>query len=327
MPRPIALVVSIAVATVLPGAVASARIARYCRRHCGDAIAACVQVGGHRASCRRATLRQCTGDRTVCTPSPFPTTSTTTTLPRSGGVGLIASNVETRYEIGFSVPAPGAEFVTLDVTIRNGSGFGNVFPTSLVLHADGLDYAAFSPYFTGYPSGGVAGACDYLTSVAPGGELTCALVYQVRETVATARLSLGPYQVSGVSVIAPDFAVPSVPRPTATLAIGSVIEVASFGFCSPRDGFKILAFPLTLTSDGASGLALDLYRVILDADNARYTSGCGYGSADPCDGSIGVPVDGASSCTAAFQVRDTVTAGTLEYDDGRYRTSAEFTLD
>src|SRR5438045_617891 len=80
-------------------------------------VAACVQVGGHRVSCRRATLRQCTGDRTVCSPSPFPTTSTTTTLPRSGGVELIASNVETRYEIGFSVPAPGAEFVTLDVTI------------------------------------------------------------------------------------------------------------------------------------------------------------------------------------------------------------------
>ena len=62
------------------------------------------------------------------------------------------------------------------------------------------------------------------------------------------------------------------------------------------------------------------------ADTARYLSNCGYLGPDPCDGSIGVPVDGTSTCTAAFQVRDSVGAGTLVYDDGRYQASADFTL-
>src|SRR5438093_393590 len=213
------------------GGLAHARASRFCRRHCAAAIAACVQVGGRRQACRRATIRQCKHDGAVCsvttTTFSFPTT---TTFP-SGVVQLEASNVQTLYEIGLGVPAPGSEF-----------------------------------------------------------------------------------------------AIPSATRPTASLTIDAVSEVAFAGYCSPRPGFKVVQFAMMLTSHGASGLALDVYRLALLADNARYTNACGYLAPDPCDGAIGVPVDGASSCTAAFEVRESVGAGTLLYDDGRYQASADFAL-
>ena len=307
------------------GGLAHARASRFCRRHCAAAIAACVQVGGRRQACRRATIRQCKHDGAVCsvttTTFSFPTT---TTFP-SGVVQLEASNVQTLYEIGLGVPARGSEFVALEVTIRNG-GAGNVSPVGIVLHAAGLDYASYGAYYGPYPPSARPGACDIFTSVAPGGELTCGLVFQVHEGVTSGRLTLGQYYTTS-AVSSSEFAIPSATRPTASLTIDAVSEVAFAGYCSPRPGFKVVQFAMMLTSHGASGLALDVYRLALLADNARYTSACGYLVPDPCDGAIGVPVDGASSCTAAFEVRESVGAGTLLYDDGRYQASADFALD
>ena len=311
-------------AIMLLGYGGSARAGRYCRRHCGAAIAACEQTGGRHGVCRRDTLRHCKRDRAVCsfttTTSFFPTT---TTLPLSGVVELAASNVQTLYEIGSGVPAAGSEFVALDVTIRNGGTF-NVTPTTVMLHSNGLDYASFGAYYGPYPPTR-PGACDGLTSVAPGGEITCGLVFQVQEAIPSGRLTLGPY-FTQVTISSSEFTIPSATRPTASLTIDDVSPVDTAGYCTSRPGFTILQFSMTLTSHGASGLALNVYSLVVLADNARYMSGCGYLGPDPCDGSIGVPVDGTSACTAAFQVRDSVGGGTLVYDDGRYQASADFTL-
>src|SRR5436305_15284069 len=102
------------------GGLAHARASRFCRRHCAAAIAACVQVGGRRQACRRATIRQCKHDGAVCsvTTTTFPFT-TTTTFP-SGVVHLEASNLHTLYEIDLGVPARVPEFVALELAIANG---------------------------------------------------------------------------------------------------------------------------------------------------------------------------------------------------------------
>jgi hypothetical protein len=238
-------------------------------------------------------------------------------------VGLEASNVQTLYEIGSGVSASGAEFVALDVTIRNGGSY-NVAPTTVALHSNGLDYASFGAYYGPYPPTR-PGACDGLTSVAPGGQITCGLVFQVQEGIPSGRLTLGQY-LTTAAISSSEFTIPSATRPTASLTIDDVSAVDTAGYCTPRPGFTILQFSMTLTSHGASGLALNAYSLTVLADDARYMSGCGYFGPDPCDGSIGVPVDGTSSCTAAFQLRDSVADGTLVYDDARYRASADFTL-
>jgi len=311
-------------AIMLLGYGGSAHASRYCRRHCGAAITACEQTGSRHGVCRRDTLRRCKRDRAVCsvttTTFSFPTT---TTFP-SGVVELEASNVQTLYEIGSGVPAPGSEFVALDVTIRNGGAY-NVTPTAVVLHSNGLDYASFGAYYGPYPPSTRPGACDGFTSVAPGGELTCGLVFQVHEGIPSGRLTLGQYFTTS-AISSTEFTIPSATRPTASLTIDDVSAVDAAGYCVSRPGFTILQFAMTLTSHGASGLALNVYSLAVLADSARYMSSCGYLGPDPCDGSIGVPVDGTSSCTAAFQVRDSVAGGTLVYDDGRYQASADFTL-
>jgi len=311
-------------AIMLLGYAGPAQASRYCRRHCGDAIASCVQTGGRHGACRRDTLRRCKRDRAVCgvttTTFSFPTT---TTFP-SGVVALEASNVETLYEIGSGVPPPGSEFVALDVTIRNGGGT-NVSPTTVMLHSAGLDYASYGAYYAVYPPATRPGACDGFTSVAPGGELTCGLIFQVHEGITSGRLTLGQYYTTS-TVASSDFTIPSATRPTASLTIDDVSTVDTAGYCMPRPGFTTIQFSMTLTSHGASGLALNVYSLVVLADSARYLSNCGYLGPNPCDGSIGVPVDGTSSCTAAFQVRDSVAGGTIVYDDGRYQASADFTL-
>jgi len=249
---------------------------------------------------------------------------TTTTFPPSGVVQLEASNVQTLYEIGSGVPAPGSEFVALDVTIRNGGSYNRRRP-SCCIPTVSTTRLSVRTTVRPYPSSTRPGTCDGLTSVAPGGELTCGLVFQVHEGIPSGRLTLGQYFATA-TISSSDFTIPSATRPTASLTIDDVSTVDTAGYCAPRPGFTTIQFSTTLTSHGASGLALNVYSLSVLADGARYLSNCGYLGSNPCDGSIGVPVDGTSSCTAAFQVRDSVAGGTLVYDDGRYQASADFTL-
>lgn len=84
---------------------------------------------------------------------------------------------------------------------------------------------------------------------------------------------------------------------------------------------------VTLASHGASGLSPDLYRLsVLTDHGARYGSRCGYVGTDPCDGIVQISVDGAASRTVAFQI-PAGSSGSILYDDGRYPTSSDFTLD
>jgi hypothetical protein len=308
---------------LVAGSTAHAGTRRFCRQSCASAIEACVQTGTHRRPCRRAILRRCRSDTRIC----GGTTTTTTTRPyptttlhqERVQVEISAADVQTFYESGYSVPAPGFEFVAGDVTIRN-VGTASVPTNAIVLRAGGLDYLTYAVY--AYPP--AAGVCDPYTSVAPGGELTCGLVFHVQEGVMSGHLVLNAYVSPGIT--SDEFAIPTTTRPYASLSIDAVSEAAST-YCTPRPGFKIVTFTVTVASHGATGLSLDLSHFGVTAAGARYASPCGYLDPDPCDYAIGVPVDGSASCSAAFELPSTVAAGTVFYGDGRYAASADFALE
>jgi hypothetical protein len=165
-------------------------------------------------------------------------------------------------------------------------------------------------------------------TILPGGSLSCGLVFEIPEGTPAGRLAFAtPYGYGPTSsaVVTDEFPIPVGVRPSATL---DILATGTGDGCIARPGFKVLQVTFAYTShDGASGLDLSSYQFVLEAGGAVYDpSYCGY-VADPCDPSIGVPVDGSASCSLLFQVPASVTEAELRAVNTRYPAAATFGLD
>jgi hypothetical protein len=289
-----------------------------CRRRCEPAVAACVQAGGRRSACRRRLVRRCTREATTC-PVGGPGTTTTTIPTAVPAVDLAVTTVETLYELGTQVAAAGTQFVrvVVDVVNRDAPPFS---PTTFTLYTDGLGHLP-SPYSYPPPTGDAL--CAWTTVLPPGRSIACTLVFQVRQGSASGEVTLGSYGPTGGVVAATAVDIPVVPRPGAVLEVQAVVDRPG---CTVRPGFRVVEIALALAShDGASGLTLGgPFSIVVDG--ARYLPAYCAAAPDACDYRIGVPVDGAASCTTFFEVPAGATTGSLEIDDGRYRAAAAVAL-
>src|SRR6185436_2944708 len=132
--------------------------------------------------------------------------------------------------------------------------------------------------------------------------------------------SYGSYPGGGIR--SDDFTIPTVPRPYAEVDVLSTGVAAG---CTQRPGFLVIALTVRIsTHDGASELTLGS-PMSLVADGARYLPTYCYPVADSCDYRIGLPVDGAATCSLFFELPDTAAVAVLELDDLRYPASRDFT--
>lgn len=308
----------------------AAMFRKVCRSSCQSAIASCMTGGGRRAACRRQVVQRCRREgQSACA---FSASTTSTTLPYPttlGGVGadVTVHDVRTVFEIDWSVPAPGAEYALVDVTIENRSSYGFT-PFGFQLQSGGLGFAQSYLVVPGsaFPN------CTAAVAILPGGSLACTLVFEITEGATTGQLAFGApysYPASGATALTGEFSIPVVVRPTATLDVLAAAITAGPQYCSARSGFALLQVTFAYTShDGATGLDLSPYQFLLEAGGAIYDpDGCSYSLPDYCDGAIGVPVDGSASCSLLFEVPAAVTAAELRALNVRYPASAAFTLD
>lgn len=330
-----AAVAAIAVLLALAEAPADAATSRKaCRASCQPAIAACMTTGGSRTACRRHLVRRCRRrgiaacavlDATTSTTVPFPYTTTTTL--NGLGAEVTVQDVRTTFEIGSYVPLPAAQYVLVDVAIRNQAPYAFT-PFGFQLQAGGLGYQQ------GYlvPAGNALPGCPSNVAILPGGSLSCTLFFEIAEGTPAGRLAFGPpysYSPSASEVVTEEFAIPVAVRPTATLEVLGVGIAPGPEYCTARPGFVLLQVTFAYTShDGASGLDLNPYQFVLEAGGAIYDpTGCGYGLSDYCDGAIGVPIDGSASCSLVFQVPASVTEAALHAVGTRYPATGELALD
>jgi hypothetical protein len=332
--RPATLVLVAVLAVLVAGEHADAAMSRKaCRASCETAIAACVNRGGRRAVCRRQTIQRCRRQGpTACeifqasTPTttyPFPTT----TIPSAElGIGLTVHDVRTAFEVDLYTPAADAQFLLVDVTIDNGSGY-NFTPYGFQFQTAGLGFPQNFLADGNYPG------CSTNVMILPGGSFTCTMAFEIPEGTPAGRLAFGVpygygygYGPTTSAILTEEFQIPVVVRPSATLDV--LATGTGDAYCSGRPGFKALQVTFAYTShDGASRLDLGAYQFVLEADGALYTPiYCGY-VADPCDASIGVPVNGSASCSLIFQVPASVTEAELRAVTTRYPASVTFGLD
>jgi hypothetical protein len=324
-PAIVALAVMLALLTVGEHAADAAMSRKACRSSCASAIASCVTVGGRQAKCRRQLVQRCRkqgpaacgGSETPgSTPWGYPNTTLYTPYGATDAT-VTVHTARTVFELGWYVAPAGAELVLVDVTIVNGSNYA-FLPYGIQLQAGGLAFQQVYPVVIDQFRG-----CWGTVSILPGGSLSCTLPFEITEGAQTARLALGPEPV-----ISDEFAIPVVVRPSATLDIIAAGAVEPSGYCGARPGFEVVQVTFAYAShDGASGLDLTPSQFVLQAAGAIYDPlYCGYSVADPCDGAIGVPVNGSASCTLMFQVPTSVSEAAL-LALTRYPASATFGLD
>jgi hypothetical protein len=305
--------------TALPMPAARAATRR-CLRTCGSAIAACVDAGGKPRRCRRRILHQCTRNAAVC--APIFSSTTSTTLPFGvSPIDLTVSTVETLYEVGFLVPAAGSKFVrvTLELTNRSGAAAS---PASPILYTGGLGY---QPTYQYAPPGVDNGYCGVSNVIPGGGTLSCRPLYQVPEDATKGTVGFQTYGTYPTNDGRSDeFDIPSVPRPFAAVTVTAVDDVGAP--CVPRPGFRLVQIHVSLEShQGATEMTLGGQWSVV-ADDARYQTAYCFFPADPCEDHIGVPTNGAASCSLLFEVPLTADAARLDYTGNRYSASASFML-
>jgi hypothetical protein len=288
-----------------------------------------VTRGGRKAVCRRQAIQRCRRQGPTACETVFASTTTTTwafpttTIPTLDlGVDVTVHDVRTIFEVDLYVPAAGAQFVVVDVTIDNESGYGFT-PYGFQLQADGLGFPQ------AYIADGSYPGCSSNVTILPGGSLSCGLIFEIPQDTPAGRLGFGTpygYGPTTSAVLTNEFQIPVAVRPSATLDI--LATGSGDAYCTVRPGFKAIQVTFAYAShDGASGLDLGFYQFALEADGAVYDpSYCGNG-ADPCDASIGVPVNGSASCSLSFQVPASVTEGTLRAVNTRYPAATSFALD
>jgi hypothetical protein len=328
-PAIVALVVMLAVLVGGEPAADAAMSRKACRATCESAIATCVRRGGRRAACRRQAIQRCRRQGPTACETSLGSTSTTTypypttTIPvPEVGIDVTVHDVRTAFEVDLYVPAAGAEYVQLNVTIENHAVYGFT-PFGFQLQVDGLAFPQSYITVGPYPS------CSSNVTILPGGSLSCDLIFEIPAGTPAGRLAFGsPYNYGATTsaVLTDEFTIPVVVRPSATIDI--LAAGTADPNCASRPGFKALQVTFAFTShDGASGLDLSAYQFALEADGAVYDPYfCGY-LADFCDASIGVPVNGSASCSLVFQVPASVTEAELRAVNGRYPAATTFGLD